>query len=67
MNQGTQSPHCFNCDQSENEAPLVVLQYRGDTMYVCPECLPVLIHRPDKLAGKLPGAEDIRPAPHHGH
>jgi hypothetical protein len=29
--------------------------------------LPILIHEPAKLAGKLPGAADMQPAAGHDH
>ena len=49
---------CFNCDRSEVEIPLVSLRYAGSEKWVCSQCLPVLIHHPDRIAGKLsPGKE----------
>jgi hypothetical protein len=32
---------------------------------ICPQHLPLLIHDPARLIGKLPGAEKLRPADHH--
>ncbi len=56
--------HCLNCGRSSNEIPLLSLEYRGQSYQVCPQCLPVLIHKPQTLAGKLPGAEHFAPANH---
>ncbi len=28
--------------------------------WICPQHIPILIHDPSKLAGKLPGAEDMQ-------
>jgi hypothetical protein len=55
---------CLNCGRSEQEIPLVPLHYRGEAWYLCPQCFPVMIHQPNKLVGKLPGAEDMQPANH---
>jgi hypothetical protein len=33
--------------------------------HICPQHLPVLIHNPQMLVGKLPGAEGLTPAEHH--
>jgi hypothetical protein len=55
---------CLNCGRTSQEIPLLTLDYRGETYYLCPQCMPVMIHKPQKLAGKLPGAEDFPPTEH---
>jgi hypothetical protein len=55
---------CLNCNQSEQEVPLVTLQYQGQQVYLCSQCFPTLIHSPAKLAGKIKDAEKIQPANH---
>lgn len=55
---------CIACDRPEDQTPLVQLRYRGTTLWICPQHLPVLIHDPARLVGKLPGAEHLRPAEH---
>ena len=55
---------CLNCGRSEQEIPLVLLRYQEQDRYICPGCLPTLIHQPQKLAGKLPGAEKMQPVNH---
>lgn len=64
MNETQKINHCLNCNVSENEIPLVNLSYSGKQVYICSSCLPVLIHNPQKLVGKLEGAENIQPAKH---
>jgi hypothetical protein len=59
--------HCLNCNRSETTVPLVNLRYAGSQTWICTQCLPTLIHQPQRLAGKLAGAEDITPAPPHEH
>jgi len=55
---------CLNCQKSEQEIPLVTLQYQGQEVYICSQCFPTLIHSPARLAGKIKDAEKIRPANH---
>ena len=59
--------HCLNCNRSETEMPLVALRYAGNPAWICSQCLPMLIHQPQHLAGKLAGAENFGPAPAHEH
>jgi hypothetical protein len=56
---------CLNCGRSENQAPLVALRYQGSSAWICSQCLPILIHNPARLAGKLAHAETLSPADHH--
>lgn len=56
---------CVACDRGPEETPLLALEYRGATLWICPQHLPVLIHDPAQLADRLPGAERLRPAEHH--
>jgi hypothetical protein len=53
---------CLYCDRDDTETPLVVLEFRGAPLRICPQHLPMLIHDPAKLIGKLPGAEGLSPA-----
>jgi hypothetical protein len=56
---------CLACDRGSSEIPLIPIEYRGAQTWICPQHLPILIHDPTRLAGKLPGAEKMRPAEHH--
>jgi hypothetical protein len=55
---------CINCERTEEEMPLLNFDFKGEKVYICSGCMPVLLHSPAKLAGKLPGAEKIEPAKH---
>ncbi len=55
---------CIVCERSSQEVPLLSLELKGEQYWVCPSDLPILIHKPDKLAGKLPGVENLRPHEH---
>jgi hypothetical protein len=58
------SPSCLVCQTTQDQAPLIQLQYQGQLYYICPEHFPLLIHSPQKLAGKLPGAENLKAHEH---
>jgi DNA-directed RNA polymerase subunit RPC12/RpoP len=53
MNKETENYKCFNCGKDEKEVPLVQLIYSGTPSWICPQCLPVLIHHIDQLTEKL--------------
>ena len=55
---------CLNCGKTEGQIPLIGLQYMGESVHICSQCFPMLIHSPAKLAGKLKDAEKIQPAEH---
>jgi hypothetical protein len=48
---------CIVCERSSDEVPLILLHYQNATLWICPQHLPVLIHKPEQLADKLPGAD----------
>jgi hypothetical protein len=56
MNMKPLPPQCLVCDRTEQQVPLIQLQYRGQAYWICPQHLPTLIHKPETLDGKLPGA-----------
>jgi len=56
---------CLACHRGPSDTPLIPLDYRGRTYWICPQDLPILIHDPARLVGKLPGAERLKPAEHH--
>ncbi len=62
MDQG--QPHCVYCGRGDAEVPLVPLRSQGEETWICSQHLPVLIHKPHLLAGKLPGAENVAPGEH---
>jgi hypothetical protein len=54
---------CLNCERTEQEAPLLMLTFKGEAKFICAQCLPTLIHKPHLLVEKLPGMQ-ITPAKH---
>ena len=51
---------CIFCNRDNKQVPLVQLSYMDKNYWICPQHIPILIHDPSKLAGKLPGAEDMQ-------
>lgn len=44
---------CFNCQRSEMEIPVIGWQYQGQKVWVCSECMPLLIHKWHQVAEKM--------------
>jgi hypothetical protein len=44
---------CLSCGRTEKESPLLVVRVAGKTAHICPQCLPALIHHPDRLTEKI--------------
>ena len=57
---------CKICNRSEMEIPLLQARYAAEPIWVCSRCLPILIHKPEQLAGILVNAGQI-PAAGHDH
>ncbi|MBA4421100.1 MAG: hypothetical protein C0391_08120 [Anaerolinea sp.] len=52
---------CLVCEQTDQFVPLITVTYAGLDYHICPGHLPILIHHPEQLTGKLPGAANITP------
>ena len=63
----TEQPQCVYCEQTSEEMPLIRLTYQGKDLWICPQHLPLLIHEPAKLAGKVPGIKTSGPKVEHHH
>lgn len=55
---------CVACQRNHDEVPLLMIAFKDERFYICPADLPVLIHQPEKLAGVLPGAENLQAGEH---
>ena len=54
---------CLNCGTSEKDRPLLTIKFQSREFYICPQCLPILIHRPYQLGEKLPGIKSYENPP----
>ncbi len=60
-------PACAHCGQTSEQVPLIELRFQHSQAWICPQHLPVLIHKPQLLVGKLPGAENLKAEGHDSH
>jgi len=44
---------CFRCAKNDSEVPLITLQYHAMQIFICPQCMPALIHHPEDLIDRL--------------
>lgn len=51
---------CIFCKKDDTQVPLVQLSFKDNSYWICPQHIPILIHEPSKLAGMLPGAENMQ-------
>lgn len=52
--QNNETKHtCINCGRTENETPLIEIRFAGNTANLCSQCIPIMIHEPQKMASKL--------------
>ncbi len=51
---------CIFCKKDDTLVPLVQLSFQAKAYWICPQHIPILIHEPSKLAGMLPGAENMQ-------
>ena len=58
---------CLHCERDASQVPLLALRYGGQDLWICPQHLPILIHKPEQLADKLPGAVFSGGAEGHSH
>lgn len=55
---------CIHCGRDNSQVPLLVFHYQGKKFRICSEHLPVLLHKPQELVGKLPDAENLKSGDH---
>ena len=55
---------CLVCDRSAEVVPLLQLKYQDKSYWICPQHLPILIHKPSQLVDKLPGVDQLNPVGH---
>ena len=58
-------PVCIVCGETSERVPLIPFIYQGEHYFICPQHLPILIHKPAQLADRLPGLEQLRPPEGH--
>jgi hypothetical protein len=51
---------CLVCEKTAEESPLFVLEYKQEELRICPAHVPLLIHQPQKLVGKIDNADQLQ-------
>ncbi len=51
---------CLVCKKSSIETPVTKFYYQESEFYICPQHIPVLIHKPQELVGLLDGADKLQ-------
>ena len=51
---------CLVCQVSSESMPLTKFYYRDFEFFICSQHMPVIIHNPQELVGKLPDAEHLK-------
>lgn len=46
-------PKCFYCSSTSDETPLINLTFQGQSLWICSQHLPLLIHEPAQLTESL--------------
>jgi len=54
------SKACLVCNASSNETPVTKFYYQESEFYICPQHIPILIHKPHELVGLLDGADKLK-------
>ncbi len=44
---------CFHCQSPETVIPLVRMSFKGNELWICPRCIPSLIHEPEIVQASL--------------
>ncbi len=52
--------NCVVCNKTEEEVPLFELTFKGKSLNICPQHVPLLIHEPHKLEGIVEGADNMQ-------
>jgi hypothetical protein len=60
----TAAPQCVFCERTNQEVPLLKLDFQDQAYHICPEHFPLLIHNPQRLQGMLPGVENLNAHEH---
>ena len=58
---------CLYCERDSNQVPLIALQFQEQSLWICPQHLPILIHKPEQVADKLVGATFVKDPEVHFH
>lgn len=53
MNEQNNINICISCNRDESIVPLVSITFSQNSTWICTQCLPTLIHDPQRLSNKF--------------
>jgi hypothetical protein len=62
----TNTERCLNCERASAQVPLIRLKYAEREYWICAQCFPLLIHKPERLSA-VAGAWMANKVDHHAH
>jgi len=60
---GRHTPICINCQRDEFAIPVTQWRMAEGTFWLCPDCLPLFIHRRDAVMRKWKLTNEASPMP----
>jgi hypothetical protein len=63
---GESTAFCVYCQHTSAQVPLLQLEFNGEKRWICPQHLPILIHKPEQLIEQFPGMDiqEVQANPH---
>lgn len=61
MTNNNEPNKCISCEREEMIVPLVSITYAQNATWICTQCLPTLIHDPNKLQSKFKDMDTDNP------
>ena len=56
---------CVYCEKDSDQIPVIPFEYKGQSYGICISHLPVLLHKPEQFADKLPETEGWQKTEHN--
>lgn len=50
---------CLVCKKTSTEIPVTKFYYQESEFYICPQHIPIIIHKPQELIGLIDGADEF--------
>jgi hypothetical protein len=57
---------CVNCNRTDAQVPLGAWRYRGEQLWICPDCMPAFIHQRDTIMTRMESSSANRSAAQTG-
>ena len=58
---------CLYCKKNQHDVPLIIMTYQDRALWICPQHLPIIIHKPEQLVDILPGSDEWSTGKENNH